>query len=183
MNYYNECLQQFFSNASKQSWYNNTVFIFCSDHWMYPNAKDLRSDIVQGFHIPIFIFEPARPQQKMVNDPVSQLDILNTVLNITGTKNPFISYGNNLLDSVQDPARVVFSKENNNLYEAIDSSYVLGFNPVTAKPEFCYNYKTDMNRNNNLVSSKNVIVDSLTLKMKAFLQTASYHYNKMGLFK
>ena len=183
MSYYNECLQIFFSKASQQSWYNNTVFIFCSDHWMYPNAKDLRSDIVQGFHIPIFIFEPARSQRKIISNPVSQFDILNTVLHIAGTKDPFISYGNNLLDSVQDPARIVFSKENNNLYQAMDSSYVLGFNPVTGKAEFCYNYRTDLRRSNNLASASNIVVDSMIIKMKAFLQTASYHYNKRGLFK
>ena len=183
MNYYNECLQQFFNNASKQSWYNNTVFIFCSDHWMYPDAKDLHSDIVQGFHIPIFIFEPARPQQKMIDNPVSQLDILNTVLHIAGTNESFISYGNNLLDSMKEQNRAVFSKENNNLYQAMDSSYVLGFNPVTGKAEFCYNYRTDIRRSNNLVSTSNTIKDSLVIKMKAFLQTASYHYNKIGNFK
>jgi phosphoglycerol transferase MdoB-like AlkP superfamily enzyme len=180
MNYYNECLQDFFSNASKQSWYNNTMFIFCSDHWMYPDAKDLSSDIVQGFHIPIFIYDPAKPQQKIVSSPVSQLDVLNTILCIAGTKEPFISYGNNLLDTVQDPNRAVFSKENSNLYQVMDSSYVLGFNPVTGKPEFCYNYKTDKKRINNLLSTQKAI--TLTIKMKAFLQTASYHYNKKHEF-
>ncbi|MEP7166332.1 MAG: sulfatase-like hydrolase/transferase [Ferruginibacter sp.] len=183
MNYYNECLQQFFSNASKKSWYNHTVFIFCSDHWMYPDANDLRSDIVQGFHIPIFIYDPGKQQQKVINSPVSQLDVLNTILHIAGTKEPFISYGNNLLDSVYEPNRVVFSKENNNLYQVTDSSYVLGFNPVTRKAEFCYDYRADARRINNLVSTPNIIVDSLVIKMKAFLQIASYHYNKLGSFK
>ncbi len=183
MSYYNECLQQFFKNASKQAWFGNTVFIFCSDHWMYPDASDLHSDIVQGFHIPIFIYDPARPQQKTVNNPVSQLDILNTILCIAGTRGPFLSYGNNLLDSVYESNRAVFSKENNNLYQAMDSSYVLGFNPVTGKAEFCYNYKTDISRSNNLVSTSNIMKDSLVIRMKAFLQTASYHYNKIGNLK
>ncbi len=183
MNYYNECLQQFFAKASTQSWYNNTVFIFCSDHWMYPDARSLVSDVVQDFHIPIIIFDPAQPQQKMINSPVSQLDILNTVLCIAGIKATVISYGNSLLDNNLQQNRTVFCKENSTLYQAIDSSYVLGFNAVTGKAEFCYNYKTDIERKTNLVGAFNPVVDSLSLKMKAFLQTASYHYNKLGTYR
>ena len=183
MSYYNECLETFFNKAKKQSWYDNTVFIFCSDHWAYPDSKNVSADIVQSFHIPIFIYDPANPQQKIVNKTVSQFDILNTILCIAGTKESYISYGNNLLESGNVQNRIVFSKENTNLYHAMDSSYVLGFNPVTGKPEFCYNYKTDLERKNNLVLSNKTIADSLTLKAKAFLQTASYHYNKVGVFK
>jgi len=183
MGYYNECLEKFFDNAKKQSWYSNTIFIFCSDHWMYPDTKPIAADIVQSFHIPIFIYDPAKPKQRIVNDLVSQLDILNTIFYIAGVKDNFISYGNNLLDSTLDQNRVVFSKENTNLYHVMDSSYVLGFSPVTGKAEFCYNYKTDPERSNNLISSNNPIVNSLTVKAKAFLQVASYHYNKVGVFK
>lgn len=178
MNYYNESLETFFNKAKGQSWYNNTVFIFCSDHWAYPDSKNVSADIVQSFHIPIFIYDPADPKKKIINNTVSQLDILNTILCIAGTKEPYVSYGNNLLESGNVQNRVVFSKENTNLYHAMDSSYVLGFNPVTNKPEFCYNYKTDPERKNNLVLSKQPVADSLTLRVKALLQTASYHYNR-----
>lgn len=183
MSYYNECLELFFKNAEKKSWYNNTVFIFCSDHWMYPDARSLSADIVQAFHIPLFIYEPGKPQPAIIHTPVTQLDIVHTILCFAGIKEPIISYGNNLLDILPEKNRVVFTKENSNLYQAIDSSYVLGFNPVTRKAEFCYNYKTDLQRSNNLVSSSSAIADSLTIKMKAFLQTTSYHYNKLGIFK
>jgi len=184
MNYYNESIQQFFINASKQPWYNNTIFIFCSDHWMYVDTKSYKTDVVQSFHIPVFIFDPSKPQQKIISSPVSQLDIINTIACIAGIKHSIISYGENLLEAEEGKNRVVFCKENATLYQAIDSSYVLGFNPVTGKTEFCYNYKTDLKRNINLIhSSANPIAGSLEIKMKAFLQTASYHYNKLGKYK
>ncbi len=184
MNYYNECLEKYFHEASKKSWFANTVFIFCSDHWMDPDARFLTNDVVQSFHIPIFIYEPKNSKGKIITAPVSQFDILNTILSVSGETKPFISYGENLLQESPDMNRVVFSKQNTVLCQAFDSSYVLGFNSFTGKPEYCFNYKTDLARSNNLINAPyNSRVDSLTIFMKAFLQTASYHYNKLGSFK
>ncbi len=184
MSYYNECLEKFFHDAAQQTWFANTVFIFCSDHWMDPDARFLTNDVVQSFHIPILIYDPGDPKGKLITAPVSQFDILNTILSISGNTKPFISYGENLLKKDPDMNRVVFSIQNSVLCQAFDSSYVLGFNTFTGKPEYCFNYKKDLSRNNNLVNGPyNSNVDSLTIFMKAFLQTASYHYNKSGSFK
>lgn len=184
MSYYNECLKKFFHDASQKPWFANTVFIFCSDHWMDPDARYLTNDVVQSFHIPIIIYEPLNSQGKVITAPVSQFDILNTILSVSGNTKPFISYGENLLQENPDMNRVVFSKQNTVLCLAFDSSYVLGFNSVTGKPEYCFNYKTDMNKRNNLVNGPyNARMDSLTIYMKAFLQMASNHYNKSGAFK
>jgi phosphoglycerol transferase MdoB-like AlkP superfamily enzyme len=175
MNYYNECLQQFFSKAALQPWFKNTVFIFCSDHWMFPDFDHPKVDIVDEFHIPIIIYNPADEQKKTVTDIVSQLDIMNTVLAYSANKNNFISYGNSLLQPAKNG--IAFSRETNILYQAIDSSYVLGFNVVSGKPEYCYNYKTDALKKDNLSKYKSTPeIDTLVLKMKAFLQTATTHY-------
>jgi phosphoglycerol transferase MdoB-like AlkP superfamily enzyme len=181
MNYYNQSLQQFFRNAETQSWFANTVFIFCSDHWMYPDESSLKKDVMQSFRIPVFVYDPAKSVKTSVRSPVSQLDILNTILAIAGVKDTVISYGETLPQSDSLFNRVVFSKENSTLYQVFDSSFVLGFNAVTGKAEFCYNYRTDHRRQHNLANQPLAVVDSLTLKMKAFLQVASHHYNRISL--
>ncbi len=184
MNYYNECLQLFFKKAAVQDWYKHTVFIFCSDHWMDPDAKKMSNDLVQSFHIPLFVFDPGNPQKQVISNPVSQLDIMNSILCIAGYDQPAISYGKNLLNENRDPGRVVYSKQNAFLYQAYDSSYVLGFNTVTGKAEYCYHYKTDLDRSNNLVKgNRDQKVDSLIIRMKAFLQSASNHYTKREKFQ
>ena len=183
MSYYNECLSVFFNKASKEDWYKNTVFIFCADHWMNPDFKDSRMDLVQRFHIPIFIFDPADPKPQRINNMVSQLDIMNTVLCLAGNKDPMISYGENLLNADMNPNRLVFSRENAGLYQATDSSYVLGFNPITGTAEYCYQYKADPQYQHNLLKSSSPVADSMIKKMKLFLQTASYQYNKLDGFR
>ncbi|HMJ48720.1 MAG TPA: LTA synthase family protein, partial [Ferruginibacter sp.] len=176
MNYYSECLRSFFEAALKKEWYKNSVFIFVADHWMCPDYRDVNLDVVESFHIPLFIYNPMQEIKTVVTKPVSQLDILNTILSYTGSADSITSYGNQL-DTTHTTGGTVFCKENSVLYEAIDSSYVLGFNVVTGLPEFCYNFRTDIKRKNNLVKQPgNERVQSLTLKMKAFLQVASSHY-------
>ncbi|MEP7253395.1 MAG: sulfatase-like hydrolase/transferase [Ginsengibacter sp.] len=177
MSYYNDCLAEFFSKAKQQPWYKNTVFIFCSDHWMYPDFNDLKNDVEKNFRIATFIFNPQKEDGKIINTPVSQLDVMNSLLHISGYKKQFISYGEDLLQAPTDSNRVVFAKANNVLYQAFDSSYVLGFNVVQGKPEFCYNYVADSARKNNLINTTgNENVARLTEKMKEFLHTGYMQY-------
>ncbi|HEY5408947.1 MAG TPA: LTA synthase family protein [Ginsengibacter sp.] len=177
MSYYNECLSAFFKHASQQSWYKNSVFIFCSDHWMNPDFNNFKNDVEKNFRIGLFIFDPQKSVQTIIHTPVSQLDVVNTILHFGNYRKEFISYGDDLLQMSADSNRVVFAKENNVLYEAFDSSYVLGFNVIQGKPEFCYNYLEDKKRANNLIGNKNdENVQRLLIKIKSFLHTAYLQY-------
>ena len=177
MNYYSDCLADFFKHASRQSWYKNTVFIFCSDHWMYPNFHDLANDVEGNFRIALFVYDPEKKSQTIVRTPVSQLNVINTMLDLGDYQQPFISYGEDLLELPPDSNRIVFAKENNVLYEAFDSSYVLGFNVVLGKPEFFYDYIRDHQRKLNLAGdTANVNLQRLSYKMKCFLHTAYRQY-------
>lgn len=177
MQYYNECLQKFFQRAATQPWYNNTVFFFCSDHWVQPFSAKGRIHEVNSFRIPLFIYEPGKHGKRMAS-PVSQLDVLNTVLSYAGVKDSIISYGQNLMEAGQ-VNRTVFTKMNDAIYQAINNEFVLGYDAVSSKAVYCYRYVSDPSLRTNLVNEAgNATIQSMTLQMKAFLQTASIHYRK-----
>lgn len=181
MAYYSDCLQHFFAAASKEAWYQNTVFIFCADHWMLPDDKIIAVDDIQGFHIPLFIFDPGNPQQKIINKPVCQFDIINTILRLGKVRDSIISYGEDLLAAEPEKQRYIFCKKNTGTYIVIDSSYALGFNPVSDKAEFCFNFKKDSARKNNLLHqpTSGEEIKRLLREIKAFQQQSSRHYNKL----
>ncbi len=187
MKYYSDCLQQFFTEAAKQAWYNNTVFIFCSDHWAQPNTNTIKVDELESFRIPIFIYDPSRERKVIISSPVSQLDIMNTILHYGGANDNIISYGVSLADTALRYNRPVFTKINSAIYEAINNEYVLGFNAIEGKPIYCYAYKNDTGKIYNLLkqtSEHSPAIDSIILQMKAFLQTASRHYrNRSTILK
>lgn len=178
MMYYDACLATFFKEAARQKWFSNTVFIFCSDHWASPNSDNSRNDMVNSFRIPVFIYDPSDNSKKVNSNTVSQLDVMNTILSYSGNAlagNTFTSYGISLREAA-DNNRIVFTKKDNSIYQAISKNYVLGFNADEGKRLYCYQYTTDSSRSNNIAAGNNATADSLELCMKAFLQTAAMHY-------
>jgi phosphoglycerol transferase MdoB-like AlkP superfamily enzyme len=171
MRYYDHSLEKFFNTAKNQSWFSNTTFIFCSDHWLFPQGKKGKYSDLSAYRIPIILYDPAIPAKKIINNPVSHFDILGTVLSLAGYRDSIISYGNNLLDSTGNN-QVVFTKANATLYQAIDSSYILGYNSSTGANEFLYNYKQDKGLSKNLVHEPGAQqqLQYLNLKVRAFLQ-------------
>ncbi|MBK8520830.1 MAG: sulfatase-like hydrolase/transferase [Chitinophagaceae bacterium] len=142
MQYYDYSLQQFFNAAAKESWFANTKFIFCSDHWLFPQAKLGTYTPVSSNRIPIIIFDPADNRKQTDNRLASQFDIHATILAAAGYRDSIITYGNNLLDS-NTVSNYVFAKSGGTIYQVIDNSYVLGFNTVSNKAEYLYDYKND----------------------------------------
>ena len=178
MQYYDHSLQQFFNQAKNEPWFANTTFIFCSDHWLFPQGKLEPYTAVSAYRIPVIIYEPSINTRKVDNRLASQFDIAATILATAGYSDSIISYGNNLLDS-SSFNHCVFSRPGNGLYQVTDSSYILGFNSVTNKAEFLYNYKKDIRLSQNLYADKNasLILNNLLLKARAFLQKANAQYN------
>ena len=178
MQYYDHYLQRFFSDAAKQPWFRETVFIFCSDHWMFPEGIEGTYNAVSGYRVPLIIFDPATNKREVRNEVVSQFDILGTILATAGYKDSIISYGGNLLDSTSLRG-LAFSKAGSSLYQVTDSSYVLGFNVNNNRVEYLYNYRSDGQLKENLVTNKNAsrVMDALTVQIKSFIQKAGLHYS------
>ena len=178
MSYYDQSLQHFFAATEKEKWFRNTVFIFCSDHWLVPDDNNINYNAVSGYRIPIIIYDPGTGEQKVISRMVSQFDVMGTILSLSGYRDSIISYGGSLLDSVKSD-QMNFSRANASLYQASDSAFVLGYNPSANKSEFLYHYSRDPGLQHNvlMVDSFAFIRQVLQKKMQAFLQKASMQYN------
>lgn len=175
MAYYSECLRKFFSKAKSTAWYKNSVFIFCSDHWMYPDVRQLTNDVAESFHIPIFIFDPSDTVHLNIRHPVSQLDVSSTILGIAGVNKPVINYGESLFLPKELRRPYVICKENNILYEVIDSTQVFGYNAQTGKPEFLYDFMKDPEKLINKSGDSSSTLPYMG-RIRSFLETAVNHY-------
>ena len=183
MVYYDHCLQQFFKACAAESWFRNTVFIFCADHWMAPDDNHIKFNAISGYRIPLIVFDPLINEKKLITHRVSQFDVMGTILSLGGYKDSIISYGTALTDT-GNANKLIFSRPNSSLYQVSDSAYVLGFNPNSNKAEFLYHYISDPGLEENLIPSQRdtLMQATLTKAMRAFLQKASMQYNGL-LFK
>jgi len=179
MAYYDQCLQQFFDTAQQQKWFDNSVFIFCSDHWATPRRDSISIDAVESFRIPVFIYDPQNEQGRIITNTVSQLDIMNTILYYAGYVEKINSYGFNLMDTAFNPNRTVFTKTNSSIYQAINHHFVLGFDAAEGQPVYCYDYTNDRKREINLLQKAGFTeADTMILQMKACLQNLYKQYKK-----
>lgn len=82
--YFDYCLQQFMESAKKQSWYNNTLFVFIGDHGVKGNASAFYPDAwtnerLSDEHVPLLFYSPAFIKAEKRSEVVSQVDVLPTI--------------------------------------------------------------------------------------------------------
>jgi len=80
--YADKAIQHFFTNAKKQSWYKNTLFVIVSDH-SHGCQKDINEYDAEYHHIPLVLFGDVINdgfRGVAIENVVSQLDISKTLL-------------------------------------------------------------------------------------------------------
>ncbi len=140
MKYLDEVLENFFNTIQKNTWFQNTIFLFIGDH--YSRAEDLLNRSDWGLlQIPIMIYEPSG---KLVGNPiypVQQTDIPATILDLLGIIDPNPSANQSML--IEDPAdRQILTRKGNLLLYANDSLF-LSYDMLKSKPAGCWNYRKD----------------------------------------
>lgn len=131
--YVDNAIERFIEGVKKEPWFDNTIFIFTSDHGS-GNAlgnigKELRPDDkivsnVEGYRIPLLIYAPKIFQAKTIDVLGSQNDLKPTIIDLLGFENSFSAMGNSLFDnSVKN--RFVYSYGGNELAFIQDDCYIL----------------------------------------------------------
>ena len=135
--YTDNALRKFFATAKKQGWYKNTIFIITADHASSKITHPEYNNEVGLFKIPLIIFDPSEELPREIVDGVAQqIDIMPTILNYLGYDEPYIAFGNDLLNKSNEE-RWAFSWENN-LPRFIQGEYVIQFHEGKVSKVFNY---------------------------------------------
>ncbi len=73
-------LREFFEQAKKEDWYDNTIFIITADHGLTIN-RDIPNHPKNG-HIPFIIFSELLTESTTIDKIVSQVDIMPTIIDL-----------------------------------------------------------------------------------------------------
>ena len=163
--YSDYALRQFFKSAKKQDWYNNTLFVFTSDHTSSePTAAKFKTNVGK-FNIPIFFYDPSKPSFKGVDEKnFQQIDIMPSILDYVGIKTEIISYGKSYKS---DKDFVVYYLDN--IYHLVKGDYYLAFDGT--KSLGLYNFKKDELLKHNLLKSDKEKTQKLEQFLKAYIQS------------
>ncbi len=113
MRYMDFCINDFLAKAKKETWYNNTIFLFMGDHGIRGNGGTLIPEVYnqKGLtceHIPMLIYSPLlQPQQ--YDFPCSQIDALPTLAALAGVQHTNTTLGRNLLQIAKDSTAQKFA--------------------------------------------------------------------------
>lgn len=93
--YSDYALGRFFAEASRQPWFENTVFLLSADHCASSAGK---TEIpLEKYHIPALIFAPGLFAPQQVDKVVSQIDLMPTLLSLLDMDYDSHFYGQNAL--------------------------------------------------------------------------------------
>ena len=174
--YTDMALRKFFETASKQPWYDNTLFVIVADHAV-PGALPQYKNSTGAFRIPIIIFDPrGELVGRDTEHLAAQADLLPTILDLVGDDKPMVTFGGNPFDTTR-PRFVV--QDIDGIYQMIEGDYALHFDgqKVTA----LYNLKTDPQQLHNIKDQPGTPLPSMLLRLKAYLQDYAWRmkYNKL----
>ena len=165
-------LKKFFESASKEKWFDSTLFVITTDH-TGPSVDNFYTNSAGSFQIPIIFYKHTSSFKGINHKVTQQIDIMPTVLHYLNYNKDFFSFGNNVLDSTSATYAVNFT---NDVYQIFQDDYLLQFDGN--KTIAFYNYKTDSLLQNNLQKQPSEVLKtfqtSMESKLKAIIQT--YHH-------
>jgi phosphoglycerol transferase MdoB-like AlkP superfamily enzyme len=162
--YTDNALRLFFEKAKKQDWYKNTLFVFTADHTS-SSGKGKYTTNVGKFRIPIFFFDPSKPEfQGIVEKNFQQIDILPSVLDYLNIKDTVVTYGKSYRSDKDFVVTYV-----DNVYNYIHQDYYLAFDGT--KSIGLFNFKNDPLFKNNLLEKAPKIRANMERFIKAYIQS------------
>lgn len=166
--YSDEALRKFFMTASKQSWFDNTLFVITADH-NFVACHDEMGYYNNGFGLyalPVVFYKPNDSQLKGVNNRYfQQIDIMPSVLNYLQYDKPYIAFGNNAFDTIKKPFAFNYAS---NFNQFLYNDYLL--TAIDTQVKGLYYFKQDSFLKQNLLPNDSLLQLVLP-QFKAFKQS------------
>jgi arylsulfatase A-like enzyme len=123
--YTDHALRRFFTEASKEPWFKNTIFVMTGDHTNASNHAEYKSAINQ-FSTSIILYDPSGDLTPSVHEGIAQqTDILPTILGLVHYPKTYMAFGCDLLNT---PAKDTWAINYlDGVYQYCKGDYVLQF--------------------------------------------------------
>ena len=170
-------LRRFFERASKEPWYQNTIFVLVADHTNQASHDVYKTDLGL-YSIPIIFFAPDGSIAPAMRDDAiaQQTDITPTLLHLLGYNKPYLAFGDDLLSG--DSSQTWAFNYNAGIYQLVKGDLLLQFD--CTKSTALYRFKTDPLLKQNLVGTLPE-QQSMETQLKAIIQQYMSRMNENRL--
>lgn len=173
--YTDNALRLFFESAKKQSWFNNTLFVICSDHTNLSDHAEYQTDM-GIFSGPVIFYAPGDSTMIGCKDAIAQqIDVMPTVLSYLGYDKPYVSFG---IDLLSTPAEETFAVSYyNGIYQMAKYGYFIQFDGSSTKAIYDIN---DILLTDNLLGKVDC-QNKMETELKAIIQQYMSRMNENRL--
>ncbi len=173
--YTDHSLRSFFNYASKQKWFDNTLFVVTTDHTAL-SEKSYYQSRVGMYSIPLIFYKSDGSLKGDRSRTSQQIDILPSVLDYLNYDKPYFAFGKSVFDSTDTGFAVNFI---NGTYQYIENGYSLILDTIQSNSLF--HFEMDKTLKNNLVETDTILANEMEKKLKAIIQVynSSLISNKM----
>ena len=158
-------LRELFNEISTSPWFKNTLFVITADHTNESVHKEFQNNF-GSYCVPIIFFKPGSDLKGYKQRIAQQIDIMPTVLNYLNYDEPYVAFGNDLMD---DSYESFAFNTNGSTYNLYMKDHILEM--IDNKPIGLYNYKNDIFLGINLLNKEPDIEKMMEEKLKAVIQT------------
>ena len=163
--YSDMALKEFFQTASKEPWFDSTIFVLVADH-AGPSEDPYYSNRVGMYELPIIFYMHNSALKGVSHETVQQVDIMPSILDYLHYPYPYFAFGTSAFDSSANHFAVNYI---NNVYQICKAPYCLQMEG--SKVVALYNYQKDSMLTTNLIKTMPAVKDSLTTLLEAVVQT------------
>ena len=168
--YTDYALKRFFETASRQPWFNNTLFVITADH-VSQQVDPFYCTSLGNYCVPIILYAPGDAELHGYDEQrvVEQIDIMPTVLSYLHYDRPYIAFGQDMLHGSADNGFALHWLPESSSYEYVWGDYALQFDgkQVTA----AYEFRTDSTFSRNVVGTMpRATLEQMQRHMQSFIQ-------------
>ena len=125
--YTDYALKRFFDYASKQEWYENTLFVITSDHSALTGTKEFQTSLGL-YRIPVIFYHPKMKHGLVSKDYMQQIDIFPTICDLLHNQKPLFAFG-----------KSIFSKDSHFYIYFSNGEYIVRLGDYVSKYREGYN--------------------------------------------
>ncbi|MEG1607936.1 MAG: LTA synthase family protein [Mucinivorans sp.] len=168
--YTDRAFRHFFDFARRQTWFNNTLFVFVADHVSSEIFASVTSTPTGNSHIVYFMYTPDGSLKGKSNQITQQIDITPTLLGLMEYDKPYMAFGQNSFAPRYTPFAINYSGQSFQWIEQ-QKAYFFDEKQLTN----VYDLSSDSLEQHNIVSEGDSLV---TNKIKAFIQSYYEHLER-----
>ncbi len=124
--YTDGAFRRFFARYHREEWFRRTIFVFVADHVSSEKFADATHAFPEDHHIIGLLYTPDGTLQGQAAYPVSQIDLMPTLLGLLGNSDPYFAFGRDIF-AEPEPEAGAYALCYDNGFEAVARDYTLFF--------------------------------------------------------